>query len=70
MKRYRVKCRADRAEFIDIVEEKEDAYLIRLTRVYDGREKTSEETITRHLFDMCLKTGYIYENRAEAASAA
>ena len=48
-------------EYIDIIREIEDGYLIRLTRIYDGNEKCTEETITRHLFNLCLKTGYIYE---------
>jgi hypothetical protein len=61
MKRYNVKCRADRVEFFDIIKEIEDGYLIRITRVYDGSANTSEETISKHLFDLCLKTGHIYE---------
>lgn len=67
MKRYCIKCRMGRAEYIDIVKEIEDGYLIRLTRVYEGGEKSSEETITRHLFNICLKTGYIYEQASQAA---
>ena len=69
MKRYSIKCRPDHVEFIDIVREIEDGYLIRLTRLYDGNEKISEETMTRHLFNLCLKTGYIYELLSETAAA-
>ncbi|GHV94028.1 hypothetical protein AGMMS50293_03480 [Spirochaetia bacterium] len=68
MKRYRIKCQTGRIEYIDILKEIEDGYLIRLTRLSDGNEKIIEETITRHLFNICLKTGYIYE-MAKASAA-
>ncbi|HCC37603.1 MAG TPA: hypothetical protein DEQ14_08295 [Treponema sp.] len=70
MKRYCVKCRTDRFEYIEIIKEIEDGYLIRLTRVNDGYTDTTEQTITRHLFDICLKTGYIYEAQEKNESAA
>jgi hypothetical protein len=70
MKRYRIKCRTGRTEYIDIVREIEDGYVIRLTRLNDGNEKVTEETMTRHLFNICLKTGYICEMAKEAASVA
>ena len=61
MKRYSIKCQAGKIEFIDIIREIEDGYIIRLTRLKDGNEKISEETITRHLFNICLKTGCLHE---------
>jgi hypothetical protein len=70
MKRYCVKCRAGRIEYIDIIRETEEGFFIRLTRLSDGNEKVTDELMTRHLFDMCLKTGYIYELAGEASSVA
>ena len=61
MKRYCIKNETNKLEFIDILQEVDGGYLIRHTRNRDGYEKISEETITRHLFNICLKTGYIYE---------
>jgi len=61
MKRYCVKSRAGRIEFFDIISENDDGYRIRLTRLSDGNEKTVEESMSRHLFNICVKTGYIYE---------
>ena len=69
-KRYCVKCRTDRVEYIEIIREIEDGYLIRLTRISDGNERVSEETMTKHLFNICLKTGFIYELLANTASVA
>ena len=70
MKRYCIKCRPGRIEFIDVLKETEDGYLIRFTRLNDGHEKITDETITRHLFDICLKTGYLYEMAREVSSVA
>jgi hypothetical protein len=67
MKRYCIKCRPGRVEYIDIIKEVEDGYFIRITRLSDGNEKISENTMTRHLFEICLKTGYIYEIRRSVA---
>ena len=59
MKRYNIKCQPGRTEYIDILKELEDEYLVRFTRLNDGSEKITEETITRHLFNICVQTGYI-----------
>jgi hypothetical protein len=61
MKRYCIKCRTGRIEFFDIISENDDGYRIRLTRLSDGNERIIEESMSRHLFNMCVKTGYIYE---------
>ena len=70
MKRYNVKCRGDHLEYIDVLKEEDDNFFIRITRIIDGYEKTTEETLSRNMFDMCLKTGHIHEiadNEAEVA---
>jgi hypothetical protein len=67
MKRYCIKCEPGRAEYLDIVNENSEGYIIRVTRIKDGYEKVIEELLSRHLFDICLKTGYIF--KAERASA-
>ncbi|MDR1046245.1 MAG: hypothetical protein LBL64_00575 [Treponema sp.] len=61
MKRYCIKCREGKTEYLDIVRETEDGFLIRLTRISDGNERIIEESMTRHLFEICVKTGYIYQ---------
>ena len=61
MKRYCIKCRTGKIEFFDILAENDEGYSIRLTRRSDGNEKIVEDSMSRHLFDMCVKTGYIFE---------
>ena len=70
MKRYCIKCRAGRIEYFDIISENDDGYRIRLTRLSDGNERIIEESMSRHLFNMCVKTGYIYELENSAAIVA
>ena len=61
MKRYCIKSNDSRVEFVDVLKEIEDGFLVRYTRQKDGYEKITEDTMSRHLLDICLKTGYIYE---------
>jgi len=69
LKRYCIKSRVGRIEFFDVVGENNDGYRIRLTRVSDGKERIVEEIMTKHLFDICVKTGYIYELETESLEA-
>jgi hypothetical protein len=61
MKRYNIKSQDGKQEYIDILNESEDTYLVRFTRMRNGYEKTTEETITKQLFTICLQTGYLYQ---------
>jgi len=70
MKRYCIKCRAGRIEFFDIIGENDEEFRIRITRLSDGNEKIVEESMPRHLFNICVKTGYIYEFESASAPAA
>ena len=70
MKRYCIKCREGRIEYFDVISENDDGYVIRLIRLSDGSEKIVEETMSHHLFDICVKTGYIYEFETVAAVVA
>ncbi|MDR0503670.1 MAG: hypothetical protein LBH16_10170 [Treponema sp.] len=59
MKRYNIKSQNGKTEYIDILTEQEENYVVRFTRLDEGDEKTTEETITKSLFNICLQTGYI-----------
>jgi hypothetical protein len=70
MKRYCIKCREGKTEYLDIIRETEDGYLVKLTKISDGNERIIEESMTRHLFEICVKTGYIYQAEAALLNAA
>jgi hypothetical protein len=70
MKRYCIKCEPGRIEYLDIINENSEGYIIRVTRIRDGYEKVIEEPLSRHLFNICLKTGFIYKTERTIASVA
>jgi len=70
MRRYCIKCRSGRIEYFDILSENDNELTIRLYRISDGSEKIIEETMSRDLFNMCTKTGYIYELEMDTAVVA
>jgi len=59
MKRYSIRCLPGSTEYIDILQEMGNEYLVRFTRNNNGYIKTTEETITQHLFNICVQTGYL-----------
>ena len=70
MKRYCIKCESGRVEFLDVLRETDDGFQVRVVRVKDGYDKVVEEFLDRHLFEICVKTGYIYETTEVAATVA
>jgi len=70
MKRYCIKSQSGKIEYFDIVSETDNEFMIRLCRISDGSEKIIEETMSRDLFNMCTKTGYIYELEMDTAVVA
>ncbi|WP_461255124.1 hypothetical protein [Treponema sp. R80B11-R83G3] len=67
MKRYSIKCLSGNSEFVDILNETDDEYLVRFTRSRNGNVKTTEEKITRYLFNICVQTGYLNPMESSAA---
>jgi len=70
VKRYCIKCRTGRVEYLDIISENDEGYKIRITRINDGDEKIIEDSMTRSLFDMCVQSGYIFQMEEKDASVA
>ena len=70
MKRYAVKSEPDRQVFLDVLRETNDDIVIRVTRIKNGYQTTIEEILARHLFNLCIKTGYISEIRESVVSVA
>ena len=68
MKRYNVKTIPGCTEYIEVLRELDDEYLVRFTRNRDGNVKTTEETISKQLFSICLQTGYLNPMAANAAA--
>jgi len=70
MKRYCIKSQSGKIEYFDIVSENDNELMVRIYRISDGDEKVIEETMSRDLFNMCTKTGYVYELELDTAIVA
>ena len=57
--RYQVKGIKGLNTVLEVTETHAEGYRIRITSVSEGNEKTSEEFITRHLLETCIRTGYL-----------
>lgn len=70
MKRFCIKCEPGRVEFLDVLRETDEGFYVRVIRVKDGYDKVIEEFMARHLFEMCVKTGFISAVSEAASSVA
>lgn len=69
MKRYIIKTQSGKTEYIDILKEMDDSYIVRFTRNNDGNVRITEEIITKHLFNICIQTGYLSQIKETMAAA-
>jgi hypothetical protein len=59
MRKFYIKSQPGKTVLLDILEESDESYQIRITRIIDGDKKIQDEYIERQLFETCLATGYI-----------
>jgi hypothetical protein len=57
--RYRVKSAAGTEIFVDLMSQRHEGYEIKITTITERSEKEVREFISRHLFDACIRTGYL-----------
>ncbi len=68
MKVYRVKGKGSNMTYVQILEEQEDEIYLMVTRQVDGEQRISKDRISRHLFQVCLETGYLLESEPQGAA--
>ena len=59
MKHFRVK--GENRTFLEVLSEADSSLWVKITRHKDGFDEVRQEAITRHLFDMCVNTGYLIQ---------
>ncbi|GAB1456992.1 MAG: hypothetical protein RBT62_08170 [Spirochaetia bacterium] len=64
MKTFAIKSADSSPSVLELVDEIEDGYVVRIVRHRDDWDDVSEEYMTRELFETCMRTGYIYEMSA------
>ncbi len=61
MVQYRVKGEAQFTTYVEIVEELGDSYRVLMKRVTESSVRERSEMMSKHLFELCLRTGFLTE---------
>ncbi len=56
---YRVKGEALYTTYVEIVEDVGDSYKVLMKRVTESSVREKTEMMSKHLFDLCLRTGFL-----------
>ena len=68
MFQYKVKSNSGSQTYLNILGETEELLDVHMVTFKDGYEVEKRETMTRRLFDSCLRTGYLEHLTAGAAA--
>ena len=61
MKSYSLKSLGNKNDYMTILKETEDGYVIKIVRDMDGYEDITNDFLSRELFESCIRTGYLTE---------
>lgn len=61
MKSYTLKSIGNVSDYMTILREMDDGFVVRIVRVRDGYDEVKTDYISRELFDSCIRTGYLTE---------
>ena len=61
MKNYYIRSNPGSADYLSILGETDEGYMVRIYRDLDGYEKIIDEFMTKVLFESCIRTGYLVE---------
>ena len=61
MKSYTLKSIGKNTDYMTILREMEDGFVVKIVRDMDGYEDVKTDYISRELFDSCIRTGYLTE---------
>ncbi len=56
---YRVKGRGSFITYVEIMEEYDDSYKLLMKRVSDSSVREKTEMMSKHLFELCVRTGFL-----------
>ncbi|MFA7565654.1 MAG: hypothetical protein WCY01_01405 [Alkalispirochaeta sp.] len=59
MKRFEIKSAPGQRAVLNIAADRPDGLHVTITRFFDGYETTETDIMTRELFDICVRTGYL-----------
>ena len=61
MKSYTLKSIGNASDYMTVMREMEDGYVVRIVRDRDGYDEVKTDYISKELFDSCIRTGYLTE---------
>lgn len=67
---YILKSIGNKNDYMSIVKEMEDGFVVRIVRDKDGYEDVTTDFISKSLFDSCIRTGYLTKIAGETRRAA
>jgi hypothetical protein len=66
MKDYRIQGNEDFTTYVSLVEEFDDSYKVLIKKTGESFTKEKTEMISKHLLELCVRTGYMSEiNQAQ-----
>lgn len=69
MQSYLLKSHSQSNDYMTILEEVDEGYIVRIVRDKDGYEEVITDFISKMLFDSCVRTGYITKIENENLTA-
>lgn len=66
MASYTVKSLGKSTDYMTIVRELDDGYIVRIVRDKDGYNDITTDYISKTLFDSCIRTGYLTKMETSA----
>ena len=61
MKDYRIQGNEDFTTYISLIEEFDDSYKVVIKKVGDSSTREKTEMLSKHLLELCIRTGYMSE---------
>ena len=59
MKTYTLKSIGNSSDYMTIIKETEDGFVVRIVRDKDGYDDITTDFISKSLFESCIRTGYL-----------
>ncbi len=61
MKTFTLKSIGKNTDYMTIIREMDDGFVVRIVRDLDGFEDVKTDYISKELFESCIRTGYLTE---------
>jgi hypothetical protein len=69
MKNYFIKSSPGSADYLSVLRETDEGFMVRIYRDLDGYERIIDEFMSKMLFESCVRTGYLSEMEDSKAVA-